>query len=253
MIIGRTPTALLYAWRLQKEIILTEPFLFHRLSDEYEGVDFSEFKVNNVEEFVSNLLFTMGLTNLLKYPGNVSSYRLEDKAIITKHNTRVYFTSDPEVFDAEQTGYHQVFDEFYWRKGRVHDTLLIEGEDDFCRKIHFYPSFRGLSNGTKDFTVVSRMNDSQLLDIDYGNGLVRIMTARMLKDAGLKGEVSRIYNGKTYYKRPVFEFNSRTVLPRLNQKLNFKEVLDIKQKEGKAWTMWKKLTSKESTWLGSSQ
>jgi hypothetical protein len=75
----------------------------------------------------------------------------------------------------------------------------------------------------------------------------------MLKDAGLKGEVSRIYNGKTYYKRPVFEFNSRTVLPRLNQKLNFKEVLDIKQKEGKAWTMWKKLTSKESTWLGSSQ
>mgnify|MGYP003115039136 CR=1 FL=1 len=116
MIIGRTPTALLYAWRLQKEIILTEPFLFHRLSDEYEGIDFSEFKVGCIEEFVSNMGFIMGLLGLLKWPMNVSSCRLEDKAIITKHNTRVHFTSEPEIFDGEPTGEYQVFDEFFWRK-----------------------------------------------------------------------------------------------------------------------------------------
>jgi hypothetical protein len=250
MIIGRTPTALLYAWRLQKEIILTEPFLFHRLSDEYEGVDFSEFKVADIEEFVSNMGFIMGLLGLLKWPMNVSSYRLEDKVIITKHNTRVHFTSEPEIFDGEPTGEHQVFDEFFWRKGRVHNTYLIEGEGDFCSKIHLYPNLRGVGSDTKDFTVVSRMDNKQLLDIDYGNGIVRIMAARMLKEAGLKGEISRVYKGKTYYKRPVFEFSDRVVLPRLNQKMKFKEVMKMKQEEGRAWRMWKTLTSRESTWLG---
>ena len=250
MIIGRTPTALLYAWRLQKEIILTEPFLFHRLSDEYEGIDFSEFKVGCVEEFVSNMGFIMGLLGLLKWPMNVSSYRLEDKVIITKHNTRVHFTSEPEIFDGEPTGEHQVFDEFFWRKGRVHDIDLLESGEDFCHKIHFYPSRRSVPGATKDFTVVSKMNDKQLLDVDYGNGLVRIMAARMMKEAGIKGEISRVYNDKTYYKRPVFEFHDRVVLPRLNQKFNFKQVFDMKQKEGGAWITWKKLTSKESIWLG---
>ena len=75
------------------------------------------------------------------------------------------------------------------------------------------------------------------------------MAARMMKDAGIKGEISRVYNGKTYYKRPVFEFHDRVVLPRLKQKFNFKQVFDMKQEEGK-WRMWKTLTSKESTWLG---
>ena len=253
MIIGRTPTALLYAWRLQKEIILTEPFLFHRLSDEYEDIDFSEFKVNQVEEFLSNLLFIMGLTNLLKYPDNVSSYRLEDKSIITKHNTRVYFTSEPEIFDGEPTGEHQVFDEFFWRKGRVHDIDLLESGEDFCHKIHFYPSKRSVPGATKDFTIVSIMDEEQLLDIDYGNGLARIMAGRIMKEAGIKGEISRKFNGKTYYKNPKFDFHDRVVLPRLEQKLNFKQVFNMKQKEGKAWTTWQKLTSKESIWLGSSQ
>ena len=250
MIIGRTPTALLYAWRLQKEIILTEPFLFHRLSDEYEGVDFSEFNVTDIEEFVSNMGFIMGLLGLLKWPMNVSSYRLEDKVIITKHNTRVHFTSEPEVFDGEATGEYQVFDEFFWRKGRVHDIDLLESGEDFCHKIHFYPARRGVPGDTKDFTVVSRMDKEQLLDIDYGNGLARIMASRMMKEAGITGEISRVYKGKTYYKRPVFEFNNRFVLPRLKQKMSFKEAMKLEQKEGKAWTTWKKLTSREGTWLG---
>jgi len=250
MIIGRTPTALLYAWRLQKEIILTEPFLFHRLSDEYESVDFSEFGASDIEEFVSNMFFIMGLTNLLKQPKNVSSYRLEDKTIITKHNTRVHFTSEPEIFDGEPTGEHQVFDEFFWRRGKVHDIDLLESGEDFCSKIHFYLSRRGLPLGTKDFTVVSRMDKEQLLDIDYGNGLARIMASRMMKEAGITGEISRVYKGKTYYKRPVFEFNNRFVLPRLKQKMSFKEAMKLEQKEGKAWTTWKKLTSREGTWLG---
>jgi len=253
MIIGRTPTALLYAWRLQKEIILTEPFLFHRLSDEYEGVDFSEFNVTDIEEFVSNMGFIMGLLGLLKWPMNVSSYRLEDKVIITKHNTRVHFTSEPEVFDGEPTGEHQVFDEFFWRKGRVHDIDLLESGEDFCHKIHFYPARRGVPGATKDFTVVSKMDEEQLFDIDYGNGLVRIIAARMMKEAGIKGEISRRYKDKTYYKNPRFDFHDRVVLPRLEQKMTFKEVWDMEQKEGQQWRTWKRLTSREKTWLGSSQ
>ena len=51
IVVGKTISALLYAWRLQRKCILLEPFLYHPLSEEFENIDFSEFNVENGEEF----------------------------------------------------------------------------------------------------------------------------------------------------------------------------------------------------------
>ena len=251
MIVGRTISSLLYAWRLQEKCILLEPFLYHPLSEEFEDIDFSEFNVENGEEFTQNLLFIAGFTSLLLHGGNIAGFRPEDKTIITKGNRRISIDSDVKIFDAKNLGFNEVFDSFYWRSGQAHDTPQIKTEDDFCKRVVFYESRRnGVNRQTKDFTTVSYLSDKDLLSADYGQGMARLKTARIFKSEGLKGEFSWQRGDKRYYKSIKFDFAGREVLPRVEQEMTFKEVYGMKQVEGEPWKMWKRLTSKEKTWLG---
>ena len=251
MIVGRTISSLLYAWRLQEKCILLEPFLYHPLSAEFAGIDFSEFNVENGEEFTQNLLFIAGFTSLLLHGGNIAGFRPEDKKIITKGNRRIMINSDVKIFDAKNLGFNEVFDSFYWRSGQAHDIPQIKTEDNFCKRVVFYESRRnGVNRQTKDFTTASYLSDKELLSADYGQGMARLKTARMFKSEGLKGEFSWQRGDKRYYKSIKFDFAGREVLPRVEQEMTFKEVYEMKQVEGEPWKMWKRLTSKEKTWLG---
>jgi len=87
------------------------------------------------------------------------------------------------------------------------------------------------------------------LKADYGQGMARLKTARIFKSEGLKGEYAWTNGDKKYYKSIKFDFAGREVLPRVEQKKTFKEVYEMKQIEGNPWKMWKKLISKEKTWL----
>jgi hypothetical protein len=250
IIVGRTISALLYAWRLQRRCVLLEPFLYHPLSEEFENIDFSEFNVENGEEFTQNLLFISSLTSNLLYQGNTSGFRLDDKRIITKGNRRVTLNSDVEIFDAKNSGFNEVFDSFHWRSGQAHDKTKIKTEDEFCKRVTFYESKRnGVNKQTKDFTTSSYLSDKDLLKADYGQGMARLKTARIFKSEGLKGEYAWTNGDKKYYKSIKFDFAGREVLPRVEQKKTFKEVYEMKQIEGNPWKMWKKLISKEKTWL----
>ena len=60
------------------------------MSEEFHGVDFSEFNVENGEEFTQNLLFIAGFTSLLLHGGNIAGFRPEDKTIITKGTIIIY-------------------------------------------------------------------------------------------------------------------------------------------------------------------
>jgi len=251
LIVGRTISSLLYAWRLQEKCILLEPFLYHPLSEEFEGVDFSEFNVENGEEFTQNLLFIAGFTSTLLYGGNIAGFRPEDKTVITKGNRRISINSDVEIFDAKNLGFNEVFDSFYWRSGQVHEKTLVKTEDNFCNRVVFYESSRnGVNKQTKDFTTISYLSDKQLLDPDYSQGIARLKTARIFKSEGLKGDYAWQRGDKKYYKSIKFDFVDRAVLPKVEQKMTFKEVYEMKQIKGEPWKMWKRLTSKEKTWLG---
>ena len=251
IIIGKTISSLMYAWRLQRRCILLEPFSYHTLSEEFEEIDFSEFNVENGEELTQNLLFIMGLTSLLIEGGNVAGFREDGKKLITKGNRRITIAADVEIFDAKNTGFNEVFDSFHWRSGQSHETTRINGEDNFCSRVLFYESNRnGVNRQTKDFTTVSYLTDKEVLDPDFGQGMTRIKTARMFKSEGLKGDYAWTNGDKKYYKSIKFDFAGREVLPRVEQKLTLKEVCEMKQVEGAPWKMWKRLISKEKTWLG---
>ena len=250
MIVGKTISCLLYAWRLQVECVLQEPLLFHPLSEEFENIDLSSFAVRSPVQLKNNLLFTMSLTNLLKYGGNVSSLR-EDGTIITKGNRRIALKDSPQIFDGKNTGFNSVFDNFHWRSGQQHQKTLVKTEDNFCNRVVFYPSTRhGVNSLTKDFTTVSYLSDKELLNADYSQGMARLKTARILKYEGLKGDFAWQRGETRYFKSIKFDFAGREVLPKVEQKMTFKEVWEMEQVQGEPWKMWKKLTSTEKTWLG---
>jgi hypothetical protein len=94
------------------------------------------------------------------------------------------------------------------------------------------------------------LSDKQLLDPDYSQGIARLKAARIFKSEGLKGDYAWQRGDKKYYKSIKFDFADRTVLPKVEQKMTFKEVYEMKQIKGEPWKMWKRLTSKEKTWLG---
>lgn len=249
MILGKTITSLLYAWRLQEKCILLDPYLFHPLSEEFENINFSDFQVQNAKQFSENLLFIMGITNLLQHGGNVANFR--DGTIITKGNRRIETDSAAQIFDAKFSGFNEVFDHFHWRAGQSHQKTIVKSQDNFCKTLVFYPSTRnGVNTLTKDFTAISYLTDKELLDPDYGQGMARIKTARILKSEGLRGDFAWQRGDKKYYKSIKFDFAGRDVLPKVEQMMTFKEVWNMKQKQGEPWKMWKRLTSKEKTWLG---
>lgn len=250
MIVGSTMSAALYAWRLQRKCILLEPFHYHHLSEGVYDCDLTEFNVQNSIQLQSNLLTIMNITGLLKHQGNIAAFREEDKTLITKGNERIVYDCEFEMFDGKPTGKFEVFDEFYWRQGQRHNHRLIKTEDDFCRIIHLYPSRReAVNKKVKDFTVVSIMDEKQLASPDYTPGFVRIKTQRIFKENGLKGEFVMRKNNKDYFRKIKMDFASRTAVPIIEQKKSFKEVYNMKQKEGEAWIMWKRLMSREATWL----
>ena len=88
------------------------------------------------------------------------------------------------------------------------------------------------------------------MNSDYGQGMARIKTARILKSEGLRGDFAWQRGEKKYYKSIKFDFAGREVVPRVEQKMTFKEVYGMKQVKGEPWKTWKRLTLKEKTWLG---
>lgn len=249
IIIGRTPSCLLFSWRTQTPCILTHDLTYHRCDPQFEDLDFSEFNANDPIEAITNLSFIMGFTGLLLQPNNVQNLRIDSNInLITNNNRTIIYNAEPVHFDGKQEKMFDVYDEFYWRRGTAHDVDVLMSRDRMCRKISFYSSRRrNVRPDTKDLTVASVMDENELLNPDYGNGMVRIKALRMMHDAGLKGQLGMVKDGKEYYKQIKMDFHSREAIPRFKQKMTFKEVFEMEQQKEKPWKMFETLRFRQRT------
>lgn len=247
IVIGRTPSCLLFSWRTQTPCILEAPLSYHLCDPQFEGIDYSEFSANDPLEMISNLTFAMSFSNLLVHPNNVQNVRVDEHiTIITNNNRSITYDAQPIMFERGKEKVSDVYDEFHWRRGTAHDLNELESRERLCRKIYFYSSRRpNVKPCTKDLTVASIMSDSELLDPDYGNGVVRIKALRMMDKAGLKGQLGMVKNGKEYYKAIKMDFHSREVIPRFKQIMTFQEVFEMQQQKEKAWITFEKLRFKQ--------
>lgn len=249
IIIGRTPSCLLFSWRTQTPCILTHELTYHRDDPQFEDLDFSEFNTNDPVEMMANLSFIMGFTGLLLHPSNVQSLRIDQNInLITNNNRTIVYDADVVKFDGKKEKMYDVYDEFHWRRGTAHDVDVLMSRDRMCRKISFYPSRRlNVRPCTKDLTVASIMDENELLSPDYGNGMVRIKALRMMHKAGLKGQLGMVKNGKEYYKQIKMDFHERKVIPRFKQLKTFKEVFEMTQTKEKPWKTFETLRFKQRT------
>jgi len=196
---------------------------------------------------ITNLSFALSFTGLLLHPLNVQNIRIDDNInLITKNNRTITYDANPIIFDTKKKKLFDVYDEFHWRRGSTHDVDELNSRERFCRKINFYSSRRPkVKPETKDLTVSSIMTEEQIMSPDYGNGMVRIKALRMMREAGLKGQLGMVKNGKEYYKTIKMDFHSREIIPRFKQLKTFREVFEMEQKQEKQWKMFEKLRFKQ--------
>jgi len=251
IIIGRTPSCLLFSWRTQTPCLLDSAMKFHVFDEAYNDLDFSEFNAASPKQMIANLSFALGITGLLLQPNNVESLRHEDGKIkvFTKGSRLVEYEARPLFFDGKETGDYLVFDSFWWRAGCSHDCKEIISNRRLARKVIFYSSRRRhVAPTVKDVMVLSKMNESELLSPDNGNGIVRVKALRMMSDEGLRGKFAHEKNGKRYYKSIKLEFNERKILPLYKQKHTFREVYEMEQKQERQWRMFERLRFKRKIW-----
>ena len=149
-----------------------------------------------------------------------------------------------KYFDQKLDNLLNVYDFFDTRSMRVHDKREIEEEGLFANRINFYRSPRVDNGITKDFVVSSVMTPEELLDPDWGNGIVKIKALRMFASEGITGMLSVKTEKKTYYKKPKIEFYKRVVSERWQPMLSFDEIYNMKQEKGEAWRMAQTLKAK---------
>ena len=238
MIVGRTLESLLYAWRTQQRCILIDPSYVFRFDKEYLGYDFSFMNAKDPKELWVNLCFVMSLSSLLLFPDNIENIRETDTGldVFTKGSKiKQVKTDSVQYFDQKLDNLLNVYDFFDTRSMRVHDKWEIEEEGLFANRINFYKSPRVDNGITKDFVVSSVMTPEELLDPDWGNGIVKIKALRMFASEGITGMLSVKTEKKTYYKKPKIEFYKRVVSERWQPMLSFDEIYNMKQEKGEAW------------------
>ena len=247
MIVGKSLESLLYAWRTQQRIVLLGPLYVFRFDERYKGYDFSFMNARDAKELWVNLCFTMSFTSLLLFPNNIESVRETEEGIdvFTKGSKiKKIITDNVQYFDQKADDLFNVYDFFDTRSTRIHDKWEIKGEDDFVNKINFYVSPRVDNGSTKDLVASSVMAHEQLLDPDWGNGIVKLKVLRMLASEGITGHLSVRTEKKTYYKKPRIEFYKRVVSARWKPKISFDEIYKMDQVEGEAWKIVQKLKAR---------
>lgn len=252
LVIGKTITALLYAFRTNKHCILHDPQQPFEFCSTFDLYDFSMFGEVTPTSLWDRMCFVMSMSGLLLFPDNTQSYRHEGGQIevITKRNRNFIVECDQvEYFDSHKSEIVDVYDYFWCRVGGAHDRDFIEDpENDFVKKIIFYP--RPVKPNIKDLITVSELRETSLNDLEVSSIYSRLKSLSMMSDAGLKGKISGYReNGNPIIHRTKIEWEKRVVFNRFNSPLNFDEVYNLKQEDSYTWKLLRNITPITSTSL----
>ena len=253
--IGKTITCLLHSFRTETACILTEPTPPFNLDVKYNNYDFDWLGIPNPSplQIWDRLCFLLSMSGLLLFPNNITEYRKEEGkiTIITNFNKKISVNYNSlNSFDEQETGWNYVYDFYDWRIGGSHDVEeIIDVENEFIKTIRFFSSEReNVGSHVKDLVGISYLSDEQLNDIDLSPIYSRLKMLHMIREQGINGSVVG-YNSKGLpkFRKPVIEFNKRVVVPYCVPEISFKDVYEMKQKEGYTWKLLEKMIQHTST------
>jgi hypothetical protein len=207
IVIGGGLNALLYSFFGGYPCLCVEPDVPFRFDFSCEKDDFGFIGVHtgNLREAWEKLAFILSLSGQLPMGDKVVSLNvLENILKASTRNSKLARFSFKKlvVFDdrgvtglptitRQDIGKSRVIDWFDVRSGMEHKHDFLETEDDFIKKVFFYPSERFGSQKSgrmrKDLVAVSYLDPDQLTSFDYSDTMARFKITQMMKDAGIRG------------------------------------------------------------------
>ena len=210
VVIGSTLSALKHSISNQCPIIFNkEPclFSFRKLSNgQYEHEEWQN---------TASLLSFKGLN---PFADKVSSLKINsdtidvfcgNKKYAVKYKT-IKFFDDENIenfpFDKIEVKNYRVYDWFKVTSGANHPNLMLESDDDFVRKVYFFPKIN--LPKYKDCVTESFLAEEHLQHVDYTSTMSRLKTIDLMTQNGILGTK----HTKTYRYPIKLDFLERQVI-----------------------------------------
>jgi len=224
IVIGGGLNALLYSFFTGYPCIFVKPDPPFRLDvcDEKHDFGFLHLRSKNQREAWERLILLLGIAGQLPMTSRASSLNIRDNLLkVTTPNSRLgrfefkklMIFSDQNTFGLpfmkEQVeSKYKVLDWFSVRSGMEHGCDVLEGDSDFVKRVHFYPSERFGNQKTdrirKDLVSVSFLDQEKLDDFDYSDTMAKFKIINMMKGAGIRGA----RNGRDTYNPNIYRYYS---------------------------------------------
>jgi hypothetical protein len=206
IVVGGSLPALLYAYTNSLPIIFADgkpPFEFDELDEgtdlRFLGMD-PESPATQLQVW-NRLIFLLGLAGLMPLTGLAENIRIKEKQlfITTTHSrlikinfNKLVIFDDEKVFGLtqvamEKRGKNRIIDWVNVRSGCSHAFDSLDGDDEFVKKVVFYPTKRSDNKSFKDLFAISYLTDEQLKDFNFSDTMVKFKVLDMMKKAGIRG------------------------------------------------------------------
>lgn len=234
LVIGSDLSALSYAY------VNKIPVLYLSLNKPFKYDDENTWK--SKRDIWNKLAFLLSYTKYIPFSNVLTNIKIDDKQLkcVTKnylsiiiHYNNLFIFDDykldglPAPISKTNNFYH-VLDYFNVTSGALHEHKHLNDNDDFVKKVIFYPTKRmplNFNKKHKDCISISRIEESNLLLDEYSQNYSRLKTIKLMHEAGIKGYYEKADN---YYRKVQLESNKRKVYalgkniyPHISDSINF--------------------------------
>ena len=251
LIVGGSLESLLYSFIHSEKVLLLNPLYPFEMSkidycDSLRLVGYDNNRQISKSELWDRLTFILSLTGLVVFPRTIKNHRENENefVIVTDNNKRIVLSADEVIaFDTINVDKVFMYDWFNVRSGNNHDYDILVDDDEFVNKVYFYKSKRiGRNRRMKDIVTESYINKADAQSIDYGEGIARLKTLKMMQDAGIRGQ-SNGYSktGKQQHYAIKIEHTHREIYQDYKPAVQLEHLLEQEPDRGEQWDLTKKL------------
>ena len=217
LVIGADLSALSYAY------INKIPLIYTRRLRPFKYDDDNQWK--SLRDTWNKLSFLLAYTKYMPFGNTITNIKIDNSFLkcITKNYLTVNITyNNLFIFDdykidgltiptGKTNNFYHVLDYFNVLSGASHDYKYLTDNDDFVKKVIFYPTKRvpfNFRKNIKDCVSISRIEEQNLLLDEYSQNYSRLKTTNLMFEAGIKGYYDKKDN---YYRKVRLETDKRKI------------------------------------------
>lgn len=217
LVIGADLSALSYAY------INKIPLIYIRRLRPFKYDDDNQWK--SLRDTWNKLAFLLAYTKYIPFGNTITNIKIDNSFLkcITKNYLTVNITyNNLFIFDdykidgltiptGKTNNFYHVLDYFNVLSGASHNYKYLADNDDFVKKVIFYPTKRvpfNFRKNIKDCVSISRIEEQNLLLDEYSQNYSRLKTTNLMSKAGIRGFYDKKDN---YYRKVRLESDKRKI------------------------------------------